>query len=137
MLLSVMRLRRLLAALGVAALSAGGIRPAQAAELIVFERQGCVHCMAWEREIAPIYPKTEEGKLAPLRRIDLSVPRPADLVSIGGVEYTPTFVLIEKNGEVGRLVGYTGDEFFWSELRELLSRLPHSADTHRTRHGEP
>jgi hypothetical protein len=97
---------------------------AEAAELVAFERAGCARCLAWEHDIAPIYPKTEESRQAPLRRVDITAPRPADLAGVDGVKYTPTFVLIDEGREIGRIVGYTSDEFFWSELRELLARLP-------------
>jgi hypothetical protein len=43
---------------------------ARAAELIVFEQAGCEWCEVFNREIAPIYAKTEEGSRAPLRRVD-------------------------------------------------------------------
>lgn len=95
-----------------------------AAELLVFERKGCIRCLAWESEIARVYPKTDEGKRAPLRRIDIAAARPADLAEIGEVKYTPTFVLVDKGREIGRIVGYNGDEFFWAEVDELLSRAP-------------
>jgi hypothetical protein len=126
MLFSGMRLCLALALLGAAVMLTELIKSAQAAELLVFERQGCVRCLVWEREIAPIYAKTEEGRRAPLRRIDLAAPRAPEFSSISDVEYTPTFVLVEGHSEIGRLIGYTGDEFFWAELRELLVRLPHS-----------
>ena len=47
---------------------------ARAAELIVFEQKGCVWCQRFDREIAPTYPKTDEGKRAPLRRVDIGKP---------------------------------------------------------------
>ena len=31
---------------------------ANAAELVMFRRDGCSWCAKWDREIAPIYPKT-------------------------------------------------------------------------------
>lgn len=103
----------------------GGSTPlSSATELLVFERKGCIRCLAWESEIAPVYPKTDEGRRAPLRRIDITAARPADLIEIGEVKYTPTFVLVDKGREVGRIVGYNGDEFFWAEVGELLSRAP-------------
>jgi hypothetical protein len=40
---------------------------ARAAELIMFEQAGCAWCETFDREIAPIYPKTAEGRRAPLR----------------------------------------------------------------------
>jgi len=97
--------------------------PAAAAELIMFEAAGCPYCARWNREIAPIYPKTEEGKRAPLRRIDIAGPRPSDLAGIPNIVYTPTFVLLEDGKEIGRIVGYSGDEIFWSLLSELFAKL--------------
>ncbi len=111
-------LRLLFAVLGLAV----GF-PAAAAELVMFEAAGCPYCARWNREIAPIYPKTAEGKRAPLRRVDIAGPRPADLAAVPNVVYTPTFVLIEDGREVGRIVGYSGDEIFWSLLSELFARL--------------
>ena len=32
---------------------------AQPAELVMFRRDGCPWCAKWDREIGPIYPKTE------------------------------------------------------------------------------
>jgi len=97
--------------------------PAAAAELIMFEAAGCPYCARWNREIAPIYPKTAEGKRAPLRRVDIAQPRPVDLAAIQNIVYTPTFVLVEEGKEVGRIVGYSGDEIFWSLLAELFAKL--------------
>ena len=45
---------------------------ARAAELVMFERAGCAWCEAFDRDIAPIYGKTEEGLRAPLRRVDIA-----------------------------------------------------------------
>ena len=115
------RLLRLLFVLVV--LAAGA--PAAAAELVMFEAAGCPYCARWNREIAPVYPKTEEGKRARLRRVDIAGPRPADLAGIANVVYTPTFVLLEEGKEIGRIVGYSGDEIFWSLLTELFAKLDH------------
>ena len=57
-----------------------------AAELLMFESDDCIWCDAWDAEIAPIYPKTSEGRRAPLRRIDIHDPRPLDLQNIEGVQ---------------------------------------------------
>jgi thioredoxin-related protein len=103
--------------------------PAAAAELIMFEAAGCPYCARWNREIAPIYPKTEEGKRAPLRRVDIAAPRPADLAGIANIVYTPTFVLLEDGREIGRIVGYRGDEVFWSLLAELFAKLERRKDS--------
>lgn len=124
-----MRLRAtlFLLALGLA----GAAARAAAAELVMFEAAGCPHCARWHREIAPIYPRTDEGKRAPLRRVDIAAPRPADLAAISGIVYTPTFVLMHEGREVGRIVGYGGDEAFWSLLGELIRKLDRGKESRR------
>src|ERR1035437_9590845 len=52
---------------------------ARAAELVMFEQAGCAWCEAFDREIAPIYGKTEEGLRAPLRRVDTAQGLPPGL----------------------------------------------------------
>lgn len=97
---------------------------ARAAELVMLEQPGCPWCAKFNAEIAPIWPKTEEGKRVPLRRVDITRPWPADLSDIRKERLTPTFVLVENGREIGRLRGYPGDEFFWSSIDELIAELP-------------
>lgn len=95
----------------------------QAAELLMFEEPGCPWCAAWRAEIGVVYDKTAEGRQAPLRRVDMTLPRPADLEVVDPVVFSPTFVLFAEGVEVGRIVGYPGEHFFWPLLGELLARL--------------
>ena len=95
-----------------------------AAELVMFEQAGCEWCEVWDQEISEIYPKTTEGKRAPLRRVDLHAERPVDLRFVKAVRYTPTFVLIDSGREIGRIQGYPGKDFFWGLLGDLIDRLP-------------
>lgn len=96
---------------------------AKAAELVMFEAANCVWCAAWDRDIGAIYPKTDEARIAPLRRVDIDGPRPADLSGIRGVVYTPTFVIVEDGKEIGRILGYPGEAHFWGLLGEELGKL--------------
>lgn len=114
-----MNLKRVtrLVLLGVAVVSS---TPLAAAQLLVMEQPGCVWCARFEDEIAPAWPKTEEGKFAPLRRVDITKPWPKDLEHIRKERFTPTFVLIDGGREIGRLRGYPGDEFFWYRIDELI-----------------
>lgn len=100
--------------------------PAGAAELVMLEQDYCEWCERWHEEIGPIYPKTAESRLAPLRRVDIHDPLPADLAFIQTSPFTPTFVLIDSGQEVGRILGYPGEDFFWGLLSELMKRLPES-----------
>lgn len=114
---------------GVAAIVAQTTH-ARAAELVMFESAICEWCDAWHAEIGPIYPKTDEGKRAPLRTVDIRDPRPRGLVDIEGVRFTPTFVLLDDGGqEVGRINGYPGEDFFWGLLGELIAKIPIEPDT--------
>jgi hypothetical protein len=97
---------------------------AQAAELVMFRRAGCQWCAAWDREIGPIYAKTELGRRAPLRMVELDRGVEPALRTRSSVRYTPTFVLAEGGQELGRIEGYPGDAFFWGLLERLLERLP-------------
>jgi hypothetical protein len=97
---------------------------AQAAELLMLEQPGCVWCAQFDAQIAPAWPKTPEGRLAPLRRVDITRPWPADLEGIAKERFTPTFVLLDDGKEIGRIRGYVGDEFFWFRIGELLALLP-------------
>lgn len=97
---------------------------ARAAELIMFESPICEWCDEWHAEIGPIYPLTQEGKCAPLRSVDIHETRPSDLAHIGGIRFTPTFVLVEQGREVGRILGYAGEDFFWPLLAEQIEQLP-------------
>jgi hypothetical protein len=101
-----------------------GVLPAAAAELVMLEQPGCAWCARFNAEIAPAWPKTEEGRLAPLRRVDITQDWPEDLTGVSKERFTPTFILIDDGVEVGRLRGYVGNEFFWYRIGELLARLP-------------
>lgn len=96
---------------------------ASAAELVMFEQKGCVWCVKFDREIAPGYPHTEEGRRAPLRRVDIARPVPEELAFIRRERFTPVFVLIDAGREIGRIRGYPGDTFFFGLLAGLIERL--------------
>lgn len=99
----------------------GGAAPLRAdIALMMAEEPGCVWCARWNAEIGPIYPKTGEGRAAPLRRVDISQPLPADITLDRRVNFTPTFILLDDGTELGRLEGYPGDEFFWVLIGRLF-----------------
>lgn len=105
------------------ALATAALLPARAAELIMFEQKACPWCRKFDLEIAPAYDKTAEGKRAPLRRVDIAQPLPADIAFVQRERFTPVFVLVDRGREVGRIRGYPGDTFFWGLLATLIARL--------------
>ncbi len=116
----------------VAVLSMAFAGVAQAAELLMFEQLGCGYCRRWDADIGPGYPKTKEGKLAPLRRLDIKAKVPDDIKLKRPVTITPTFVLVEAGEEVGRVVGYGGSEFFYEMLGDVMAKLPPGMSTARS-----
>jgi hypothetical protein len=105
------------------------LAPAHTAELVMFTQRGCAWCEKFDREIAPAYERTTEGKRAPLRRIDIGKPQPLDLAFIARERFTPVFVLIDKDREVGRIRGYPGDAFFYGLLDNLLAQMDRGEST--------
>lgn len=96
--------------------------PAVSGELLMFREDGCIWCARWDHEIAAIYPKTPEGRSAPVRMLDLHSARPADITLTMPVVFSPTFVLVDDAGnETGRIEGYPGEDFFWGLLGKLLN----------------
>ena len=96
-------------------------KTASTAELLMVEQQGCYYCLEWKDQLGHIYSKTPEGKFAPLKTIDIT-----DIDKISGLQrdviFTPTFVLMENNKELGRLEGYSSEDFFWELLEVILER---------------
>lgn len=109
---------------------------AYAAELIMVEQVGCEWCETWEQEIGTVYQNTPEGRAAPLRRVNIRE-LPEDLEFIRGLVYTPTFVLVDKGREIGRIQGYPGEDFFWGLLQQLIDRLPQEKNRRANIKKEP
>ncbi len=105
-------------------LGMASLQSAVAAELIMLEQAACHWCERWHAEIGPIYPKTTEGAQAPLRLIDIHESLPEDMAGLRVERFTPSFVLMDKGVELGRIRGYPGEELFWWMLSDLLKKLP-------------
>ena len=96
--------------------------PAAGLRLLMFEDQDCGYCALWDREVGVVYPRTDEGRAAPLARAELHVTQLAGVSLRDPVRYTPTFVLLRDGREVGRITGYPGEAHFWGLLGALLQR---------------
>lgn len=101
---------------------------AKAMELVLFQAAGCPFCEAWDRDVGRIYHLTDEARRLPLRRVDVTARRPADLVGISDIRYTPTFVATANGREIGRIVGYHSQEQFWGLLGDIIAALPRPVD---------
>ena len=101
--------------------------------LLMIEQAGCVYCRMWNHDLAPIYPKTPEGQIAPLERADLHKPLPEGVTLTKGKPiYTPTFVLLDEGTEINRIEGFASEDFFWGllgqALRQAGAELPENAE---------
>ena len=95
--------------------------------LMMVEELGCPWCERWKAEIGPIYPKTAEGRIAPLFKVMIHDPL-ADTITLKSPPvYTPTFILSNDGQEVGRIEGYQSDEFFWWFMETMIKKLPEGA----------
>ena len=99
--------------------------------LLMVEEEGCYWCDKWDSEISHIYPKTAEGKTAPLVRHDRQEAMPDRFVLKQPVSFTPTFVLLHKGQEVGRMEGYPGEDFFWGLLTMMFDQAQITLDDTR------
>jgi len=97
--------------------------PSEAAELLIFERDGCVWCQRWHRDVGASYGKTDEAKVLPLRRVNIDTPATSRVRLVSPVRYTPTFVVVDDGREIGRITGYINDEAFWGLLSTFVTRV--------------
>ena len=120
-----MRLSRILI-VTLAAAMALPLAQASAAELLMYRREGCPYCAAWDREVGPGYNNSNFGKVAPVRMVDVHGARP-QIALKSPIIYTPTFVLVDDGREVGRIEGYSSNDFFYGTIARLLGQLPPGA----------
>jgi hypothetical protein len=88
------------------------------AVLVMIGDPGCPYCARFMRDVAPGYIASDDGKLAPLVRRDR---HDADIAFIPRVIYSPTFVMLVRGREIGRIVGYGGADLFWMQVAGLLT----------------
>ncbi|MBN8982312.1 MAG: thioredoxin family protein [Rhizobiales bacterium] len=109
----------------MAVLAAAAMLPvkARAAELLMFESRSCIYCLRWERDVGSLYDKTAEAKVLPLRRVDVDRQSASGVTLQSPVRYTPTFVVVDKGREIGRIEGFASDDAFWGRLDELAAKI--------------
>jgi len=92
-----------------------------ALELVVLEAPGCTYCGLFRRDVLPSYQASERAKDMPIRFVDIN-DKAADALGLDApIDIVPTFVVLKNNHEVGRIPGYTGPEFFFHTINNLLA----------------
>lgn len=92
----------------------------QPLRLMMVDRQGCYYCAQWDAEIGPGFDKSVQGRMAPLMRVDIGGPWPDGIVLEQAPVLTPTFILLERGVELGRIEGYVGAKYFYPVLVEMM-----------------
>lgn len=103
---------------------AAGIAAENGLRLVMIEEEGCGFCARWHRDVGIGYDKTDEGRQAPLVRMEIASARAQKFERL---VYTPTFLLVRDGREVGRIVGYAGPDLFWWQFSDLIRRHGRSA----------
>jgi thioredoxin-related protein len=93
-----------------------------AAELIMYEQDGCFACEQWKKQVGKVYHLTDEAKIVPLRRVDIHGPQPKDLEFLARTRFTPMFVVIDKGRKIGEIFGYNDEAAFYGLLGELIEK---------------
>jgi thioredoxin-related protein len=93
-------------------------------ELVVMEAPGCIYCTIFRRDVLPAYQNSERGKDVPIRFLDVNDDAVAALGLEAPVNIVPTFVVLKRNKEMGRLPGYVGPEAFYHTINFLISTAP-------------
>jgi thioredoxin-related protein len=94
-----------------------------ASELILFTSPACTWCAQWEEEVGIIFEITDKGRNLPVRRVDIHDERSFGLKKLKTVMFTPTFVLLNNGNEIGRIIGYPGEDHFWGLMNELIVKM--------------
>jgi hypothetical protein len=106
---------------GLAALAAlpGRALASTGLTLIMVDDPNCGYCRKFDAEIGRGYPRTAHGRLAPLLKVRR---KSREIASFNPVVYTPTFLLVRRGEELGRITGYPGADYFYGELEGLMAK---------------
>jgi hypothetical protein len=89
------------------------------AVLVMVHDPGCPYCARWEAEVGHSYRASREGKFAPLAPRLRGDP---EISNLNKIVYSPTFVMLAYGQEVGRIVGYQGNDLFLMKLEPLMAK---------------
>lgn len=91
-------------------------------QLMLVSSPHCQHCRAWKAEIAPGFPASPAGRKAPLFEVDVNGPFPDGLALDRRPRITPSFILLDRGTEIGRVEGYVGEMHFHPVLEDMMRR---------------
>ncbi|WP_245894656.1 SoxS protein [Paracoccus indicus] len=121
--------RRMTLAMMTAVLMPGIARARQTApdwksgslRLMMVSESDCEFCREWRSQIAPGFARSGAGRRAPLFEVDLNGPYPDGLALAGRPRVTPSFILLDRGSELGRIEGYVGAQDFYPVLERMMA----------------
>jgi len=94
------------------ALVAVAVARAEAAELVIFEADGCAISEKFHREMGASYTNIKGSRIFRLRRVNIGKNGTGGVVLEKPITMTPTFVFVDKGAEIARFTGYPGRKPF-------------------------
>lgn len=94
-------------------------------QLIMVDDPACRFCRKWDEAVGGGYAASPEGRAAPLKRVLRDA---SELENLTPVAYTPTFIVMRGDQEIGRISGYSGPKYFYEDLRDILAMAGTSVD---------
>ena len=93
-------------------------------KILYFSSEYCIYCKVFDREVYGIYARTDTGKILPMVKVDTFDPQEEYEEIADNVLLTPCFRVYDVAGrEVSRIRGYRGEEFWWGELKEIITKM--------------
>ncbi len=94
---------------------------ARSLRLMMVSENGCEFCRDWRAQIAPGFGRSGAGRTAPLFEVDIAGPYPDGLALAGRPRATPSFILLDRGSEIGRIEGYVGARDFYPVLERMMA----------------
>lgn len=91
-------------------------------ELIVFEVENCIYCALFRRDVLPRYQRSARARSIPIRFVDARAPAAHKYNLAAPLKTVPTFVLMRRGREAGRVAGYSGPEPFFHFVRRMIEQ---------------
>ena len=91
-------------------------------QMMMVTSPACHFCRLWREEIGPGYAASGAGRMAPIFEVDVAGPFPDGLALDRRPRLTPSFILLDRGTEIGRVEGYVGRRHFYPVLEEVMQR---------------
>ena len=89
-------------------------------EIVVFETENCIYCELFRRDVLPRYLRSPRARSVTIRFADAHRATTSGRLLKAPITVVPTFILMRRGREVGRITGYTGPTPFFQMVGRLI-----------------